>query len=278
MKYNFDSQADDTFFERYLGILGVEKREPSLDALEELVYAHLTGIPFENISKLFFFKKEGRIYFPEPRRYLDGIEKYHFGGTCYTNNYYLNLLLRHLGYNIKLCGADMNQPDVHVVSIVTINGREFLVDIGYAAPFYGPIPRDSDRDYEIKLGKMRYVVKTPDAMGRTKVERYYDGKLLHGYTARPIERDIDYFAPAIEDSFSKSSTFMNNILLVSYGEDSYVRLENTKLTVTDGNSETVTILENPSEVARSIEKLFGISKKFTLEVLAAIGELGEFRG
>ena len=69
-------------------------------------------------------------------QFLADIENYHFGGTCYTNNYFLKLLLSYLGYDVKLCGADMNRPDVHVVNIVRIEGREFIVDVEYAAPCY----------------------------------------------------------------------------------------------------------------------------------------------
>jgi arylamine N-acetyltransferase len=38
--------------ERYLAALGVPRREPSPPALAELVFAHVTRVPFENVSKL----------------------------------------------------------------------------------------------------------------------------------------------------------------------------------------------------------------------------------
>jgi len=278
MKYNHDKQTDRAFFDRYLRILGVQKKEVSFDSLGELITAHLARIPFENISKLYYFKREDRIYFPGPHRYLEGIEKNHFGGTCYTNNYYFNLLLKYLGYDVRLCGADMSEPDVHIVSMVNLDGREYIVDVGYAAPFYRPLPRDPNSDHEISLGKMKYIVKPRNGEDKTRVERYYDGELLHGYTAKPIEREIDFFAPAIEDSFSKASTFMNNILLVSYGKNSCIRLENMKLISASGGSETVKILGNAGEAAKKIEELFGIPEEISLEAFASIGKPGEFKG
>jgi hypothetical protein len=39
---------------QYLAILGVVRREPSLGALRELLAAHLTRIPFENISQRYY--------------------------------------------------------------------------------------------------------------------------------------------------------------------------------------------------------------------------------
>jgi len=80
-----------------LAILGVARREPSLEALRELLAAHLTRIPFENISKLYYRKRLGLVNLPGIQLYLEGIDKYHFGGTCYSNNYHFHLLLRSLG-------------------------------------------------------------------------------------------------------------------------------------------------------------------------------------
>jgi len=112
-------------FDKYLGLLGVSKSEPDFDLLKKIVKAHLIKIPFENISKL-LYKKQGMSYIPDLSRYLDGIKNYNFGGTCYVNNYYLYLLLKDVGYDIKLCGADMKKPDVHIICIVTIDHNEYI--------------------------------------------------------------------------------------------------------------------------------------------------------
>jgi len=77
--------------DQYLAILGVVRREPSLEALRELLKAYLTRIPFENISKLYYRKRLGLVSLPPIQLYLDGIDKYHFGGTCYSNNYHFYL-------------------------------------------------------------------------------------------------------------------------------------------------------------------------------------------
>jgi len=71
---------------RYLAILRVAAREPSLEALRELLAAHLVRIPFENISKLYYRKRLGLMNLPDIHLYLEGIEKRDFGGTCYSNN------------------------------------------------------------------------------------------------------------------------------------------------------------------------------------------------
>ena len=123
-------KGKDFLFEKYLALLGLKISNPTMEFLTTIVKAHLTRIPFENISKL-LLKKRGLNYIPNLSEYLEGIETHHFGGTCYANNYYLFLLLEGLGYDVKLCGADMKNPDVHLISIVTIDRKGFLVDCGY---------------------------------------------------------------------------------------------------------------------------------------------------
>jgi len=107
--------------------LGLTRRDPSLEAFRELLTGHLTKIPFENISKLYYRKRLGLVSLPDIRLYLDGIEKYYFGGTCYSNNYHFHLLLRSLGYEAKLRAADMRTPEVHVLNMITTGGHSIIV-------------------------------------------------------------------------------------------------------------------------------------------------------
>src|SRR5512133_643818 len=97
--------------DRYLGALRVRRRPPGVDALAELVAAHVSRVPFENVSKLYRRRHAGLEGLPDLDAFLDGIERFHFGGTCYANNFHLYTLLASLGYEARLCGADMREPD-----------------------------------------------------------------------------------------------------------------------------------------------------------------------
>ena len=87
----------------------------------------------------------------------------------------------------------MSNPDVHMVSMVNVDGREYLVDVGYAAPFLEPLPRDLATDYSIVLGRDRYVLKPQDAQRCSRLELYRDGNLKHGYLAKPRPKQIGDF-------------------------------------------------------------------------------------
>ncbi len=258
-------------FDKYLYLLKVGEGEPTFERLKQIVKAHLIKVPFENISKL-LYKKQGMNYIPDFSTYLDGIENYNFGGTCYSNNYYLFSLLRHLGYYVKLCGADMKNPDVHLLSIVKIDDKEFIVDGGYAAPFLNPLPIDLKEDYIINLGLEKYVVQPKDEVGRTKVEQYYNGKLQHWYTAKPRERKFQDFKNVIEDSYSDDAVFMNAIRITKYTEVGSLVLKNLCLVKTiKGSISTEKFLFK--EIPTVVEENFGIPSSIVQEAISSIKEL-----
>jgi arylamine N-acetyltransferase len=202
--------------DRYLHLLGLRRKEPDLRALEEIVHAHVVTIPFENISKLYYLRTAGLRGIVGIGQYLDGIERFHFGGTCYANNVHLNTLLTSLGYDAHLCGADMSKPDVHLVNLVHIDGREFIVDAGNAAPFFSPLPRDLTVEHRITHGNDSYVLLPQDPEGRSRMMQYRNGLPRHGYVVKPGPRKISEFERVIGDSFLPGAVFMNSVLLVGF--------------------------------------------------------------
>ena len=265
-------QFDEVYFRKYLNLLGLSKRKPSLEALKELVSANLQLVPFENVSKL-YYKKQNRLKnIPDFPQFLEGIEKYHFGGTCYSNNYYLYLLLQYLGYNVKLCGADMNNPDVHIVSIVNVEGKEFIVDNGYAAPFSEPMPRNLNKDYTLTFGDEKYILKPKNNKGYSKLEQYWKGELKHGYIAKPKPRKIEEFQKVIEDSYRDDATFMNALMIARFYNNGSLVLRNLSLIKTKG-SKTRTQVINRADIPDIVENEFGISSQIVKEVTEDLGEL-----
>ncbi|HTP06871.1 MAG TPA: arylamine N-acetyltransferase [Anaerolineae bacterium] len=261
--------------ERYLSLLGVQRRMPSQEALDEIIQAQLARVPFENISKLYYKKHQIIRGLPSLELFLDGIERFHFGGTCYLNNYYLYLLLANLGYEIKLCGADMSNPDVHLVSMVTLENHEYLIDVGYAAPFLTPLPRDLATDYSIVLGHDRYVLKPQDERGHSRMELYRDGILKHGYLAKPMPRQIDEFTHVIVDSYRDDATFMNALLLARFYPDRAIAIHNLTVMESDSTESNIQILANLEELVQAIVTHFEIPAEITADVVKDLGHLAD---
>ncbi len=259
--------AETKTFERYLSILGIEAAPPSVDHLRRLVHAQLTRVPFENISKIFLKKTQGASYIPSLKQHLDGIERFNLGGTCYANNPYFSQLLRHLGYDVAMCGADMSEPDVHVVSIVRLGGREYLVDVGYGAPFFEPMARGLDREHEIVFGRNRYVLHPQDERGRSRMDHFHDGQLIHGYIAKPMPLQIEIFNDVIRDSYSDEATFMNVVVVERFSPDRSLRFHNFTLTESTPEGATTTRLADREELAAAVEHHIGIPADIVREAV-----------
>ncbi len=257
-------------FKKYFKLLGISVFQPSLKFLNDIVKAHLIKIPFENISKL-LYKKQGADDIPDLSTYLDGIEKYNFGGTCYANNYYINLLLNHLGFDVMLCGADMKNPDVHIINIVTIDKQQYIVDTGYAAPFFKPLPLFLTKDYIVSLGNEKYIIKPKDEIGNSKIEHYYNGELRHWYTAKPKGRSIKEFRNVIKGSYSDEALFMNIFRITRFIENGSLVMRNLRLTESNGSNYT-TIDFTRKELPQIVEDKFFIPADISREALNTINE------
>ncbi|HTT20074.1 MAG TPA: arylamine N-acetyltransferase [Candidatus Sulfotelmatobacter sp.] len=263
---------------RYLDALGVSRPPASLRGLKQLVLAQLTRVPFENISKLYYKKQYGFADMPSLARYLEGIEKYHFGGTCYANNFHFYRLLVSLGFEAKLCAADMATPDVHAVIMVTVDGREYLVDAGYAAPFLEPLPRDLRTDQVVALGGDRYVLRPQDEAGRSRLELYRNDVLKHGYVAKPAPRKIGDFRQVIADSFRPEATFLNSILVTRFFPGCSIVVHNLSLIQSQGEYCEIRSLRKTDEMVAAIQEHIGIPGEIVVGAVADLTEMQDAWG
>jgi arylamine N-acetyltransferase len=260
-------------FDTYLKLLDVSRQLPSLEYLTELTTAHITNIPFENISKLYYYHAKGLKYIPDIDLYLSGIKNNNFGGTCYSNNYHFNQLLNHLGFEAWLCGADMSAPDVHLTNIVVINDNKYLVDVGYAAPFYTPVPIDIKKPYSINHGSDFYKFFPLNKNGFIELKQYRDNKLKHGYIVKPIKRLIEDFEGVIKDSFRESATFLNRITIVKFYKGSSISLRNYSLIkITDSKPNKINLIGR-QDIVDTIEINFKMPREIIENALSFIRNL-----
>lgn len=258
---------------RYLHILRLRRQPPGLEALAELTSAHAARVPFENVSKLYRWRHEGLVGLPTIEAHLEGMERHHFGGTCYANNYYLYALLRALGYEARLCGADMRQPAVHVAIGVSLGGRDYLVDGGYAAPLLAPLPLDLPTAQVIQHGRDRYVLRPRDEAGRSRLELHRDGTLAHGYLLKPEARSIEEFEGIIARSFSPGSTFMNALMLTRYAPGRSVAIHSFSLVQVEADRTTTTPLRDRAHLIEEVNRCFGIPAPIVAEVVTGMPDL-----
>jgi arylamine N-acetyltransferase len=266
---------DAALFDRLLAILKLPDSPPSIDALREITRAFLCRIPFENISKLYYRNRNGTHRRSSFEEFLDGVVRYNLGGTCYTNNYYLHLLLKYLDYDTRLCGADMSRPDVHLVNVVTLDGNEYLVDAGYAAPFFTPMSLDLNHNWEFSLGRDRFVLCPKDGDGRSRMQMFRDGIVRHSYSINPMPRRIEEFFGVIDHSYTDEATFMNSLLLVRFFDNQSIAINNLDIIESIGNTVTVSRIADRALLPAAIERLFGIPEEISRVAILKLGELGD---
>ena len=261
---------DSALRERYLELLAVDVRVPDRSTLARLVRAHLERVPFENLSKLYYLRNEGLRTIPALPRYLDGISRLGFGGTCYSNNYYLFSLLQALGYQARFCGADMSAADVHTTIRVRLGAREWLVDVGYGAPFFDPFALDSTGDQVVALGRERFELRPRDQLQHVRLDHYRDNRLVHGYTAKPEALAAARFAAVIADSYAPDATFMNKLVMVGFAGDRALRIDNLALFDSGPSGVTRTELADREALVTAIVDRFGGVREVARLALAGL--------
>jgi len=253
-----------------MGLLGLRTSALDLAGLTELTGAYMRRAPFENLSKLLYKQRRGLTFVPGADLFIEGIERWNFGGTCYANNCYLCRLLLALGFDARFCAADMSAPNVHAAIIVTLEGVEYLVDAGYAAPFASPMRRDLREELAIHYDRNSYILKPQDAAGRSRLEHRRDGATTHGYTLKPEARELEEFREVIEGSFHQDATFMNAVLVARFRPEGFVTLHNTTVLIErEGESEEYQ-LSGREAMCAEIERLFGIPEEMARAATAGI--------
>jgi arylamine N-acetyltransferase len=256
-------------FERYCRLLGVAPAAPTPGLLRRLVRSQLMRFPFENVSKLYGVRRLGLREMPNLERYLDEMERFGFGGTCYPNNIHFWSLLRELGFEAILCGADMRGgADVHVVIFVRIEQRDYLVDVGYGAPFYEPLPRDAARDHEISFGGERYVIRPRDEQGRSRVDHYREGERIHGYVAKPTPRRPEHFSAIVRDSYADTAMFINAIRMIRFLDRRSVSISNDSLIERRRAKLDIVKLRHMEAVVDAIVQHFGMPREIVEQATA----------
>lgn len=241
--------------ERYLRVLGFDRPPEGLHGLRELVARHLCRVPFENVSKLLLIEREGAGRMTRLSEFLDGIEHCDLGGTCYTCNPFLAELLRALGYDADLLGADMSTPNVHTSIRVRVAGIAYHVDVGYAGPFREPMRLDGV-PHAIEHGPYRYVFDRRRGGEEYEMGVYRGEERIHGYIVHDAPRALDFFQPIILESFRRGTTFMSCLRITRFFERHTVELRDRVLfRYRDGES-SETELKSLAELRAAINDEF----------------------
>jgi arylamine N-acetyltransferase len=236
---------------RFLRLIELDRQAPTLAYLREIVFQTVCRIPFENVSKLLLIHRERAGRPLTSHEFLDGIEHHDLGGTCYSCNPFLAGMLRDLGFDASLLGADMSVPNIHTAVRVRLDGREYHIDAGYGGPFRQPLCLD-DLPATVHEGAIRYLVDREPESGDVEVTQFSATGRLHGYRCHGPARSPEFLLPIILDSFHPGKTFMSCLRIVRIFPEHSVELYNRTLTVHRASESRARDLASISELRSAV--------------------------
>lgn len=212
--------------------------EPDLDLLKKLQKAHLVAVPFENLDihyRIPILLDTGRIF--------EKVVLNRRGGFCYElNGLFCNLLLE-LGYNARRISARVYKNEEgyspefdHLVILVNIADREYLVDVGFGEFAFGPL--------ELVPGQIQ-----DDERGRFSIdsieEGYFRVNKIDGdhstpvYIFKPIAREFSEFEHMCAyHQTDPRSHFMQQRLISLALDPGRITISGNTLKIMNGNSTT----------------------------------------
>jgi arylamine N-acetyltransferase len=214
----------------------------------------LSRLPYENISKI--LKIGGSRVPREALRLPTEVVEDHiakgFGGTCFSLTFFLERVLKSLGFEAYKVMADMNSGrNVHCLVLVKGEGAAYMIDPGYALYEVIELPMAAVRVncphalVEVAAaGDGSYSLWTEDASGRKR--RYV-------FRDEPV-RDSDFERYWVE-SFSKPT--LHNICLTRMTEGGHIYLRKDFFKFT--SRKTIEKRKVGQGVERLIQDEFGIA-------------------
>ena len=150
-----------------------------------------------------------------------------------------------------------------MVVLVTIDKQDYLVDVGYAAPFNHPVPLHPATDHTIRYGRDEYVFRPRDSKGRILLEMFRNGTYKHGYLVRPESKNIDDFTRVISESFRPDATFFRALLLTKFSSGRFCILHNMQYTESTAAGSDSVDLQSKDELVGLVENRFQIPSAIT---------------
>ncbi|MEU6142573.1 arylamine N-acetyltransferase [Streptomyces sp. NPDC047081] len=210
---------DITQVDAYLRRLGIEPGDrpttPTADVLRELHLRHLRAVPFENLSVHL-----GEEIVLEEKRLLDKVVGARRGGFCYELNGAFGMLLGAFGFEVTPLaarvhgdGGRLGIPYDHLaLRVRTVDGGEWLADVGFGANSHYPLGFGERGEQEDPVGTFRIVEAGPD------LDVLLDGRPQYRLEVRPRVLP-DFVAGAWWHSTSPASHFTQSLVCSRVTED-----------------------------------------------------------
>lgn len=246
-------------FEGYLQRIGfTAKPEVNLNTLAEIQRLHTAAIPFENLNPLLKLPVE----ISDDELY-NKIVNSGRGGYCFENNLLLKAMLTKMGFNVRgvLGRAGVKENSVgrtHIILLVTLNDKEYLVDVGYGgyvptAPLlFKPniIQQTPNENFRIRKNKDEY---------RLEIQLPGEWKRLYDFGLEP-QLHIDYEVANWYTSTNPNSKFTQKLVVARSEPGIRYTLSGNLFSIHHVNKKPrKKILTTRAQLIKSLEEIFLIN-------------------
>lgn len=261
---------------RFLVRLNLQVERPTLDYLTRLVGAHLSTLPFENISKFYYYNRSKVTgwFIPPVQEYVEDLFRLHAGGTCFTANSRFHLLLEALGFDLHYVAC---WPPMHMGNVVQLPEGRFYVDVGGGGPLFQPVNLATGSRQECNGAG------TQIAPVEGKPGIFHLDHLLHGTSTLQwrlhADEPLTYadFAGAITQANQPGALFMTFLRchLIQPAQYRTLSLVNNRLTIRQADgTETKRFLMTPDELEAVLATEFGLPNLPVREAIETLASLG----
>lgn len=268
-------RMDEAALTAWLGRIGVEgSLAANLDGLQRLQRAHRLAIPFENLDIMLGC---GIDVSPEAvEAKLVGARR---GGYCFEHNGLFVRALTALGFSARplmarvwLGPPDEIPPRTHMLVLVTLDGRDWAVDVGFGGSFTPPLPLEDGAEAETPDGarhRLRHTAMPGDPDGEWLLERdgvsaATDGRSdgegwqpQYGFSLRAVvPADIEQGS---HWTATRPGTRFTTLCVASLVlPDGFAALTDTRLSLHRGGESETRTVETPEDYRAVLGSLFGI--------------------
>ncbi|CRK57161.1 Arylamine N-acetyltransferase [Alloactinosynnema sp. L-07] len=259
-----DWGVEDLDLDSYLARVDHPKVAPTLAALRTLHSAHVRAIPFENITVLLDGTPEITV-----KAVADKLVGQRRGGYCFEHATLFAAAAEQLGYAIRRRIARVSPhrggPRTHMMLVATIDGADHLVDVGWGAQMWQPMPLVDGAEVD-QAGWPRKL--TPTEIGWTLWTHGDDGEWMpdHEFEDLPMQ-PADFEVGNHYAATGAKSPFPGKLIVKQLEPGISRRLIGDELTVVHADGRTST---TPFGLDQLDEILPGFGIELDADQLAAL--------
>lgn len=255
----------------YLDRIGFAGRPPIEEAaLDELIFLHQKSVPFETYD----IHVRGLVPDLSEEALFEKVVVRRRGGYCFELNKMFQLLLEALGFKARpvlsraVRGREARMPINHRGMLVTLDGVERVVDVGFGGPMPAGSLRLVDGEEQHVRGEVFTLRKVDGswwAIERvTRADRdFFDDAVperrqveLELCTA--VVEEVDF--SVLSTAFAQPGTLFRDHLVCNLRTDSgHCALMDRRLTVRDNGRKSVVDFASEEELAAGLRDYFGMA-------------------